>query len=104
MHHMDGNIARPCQLHGFALGLVGNFVGEHDHPVRIADLVHEIPFIAADALKTVAAFLSRRDILGLQPVHAADQGNAHSFSPGYGLPADPRGEKNRLYPLYVTSL
>lgn len=58
MHHMDGNIARPCQLHGFALGLVGNFVGEHDHPVRIADLVHEIPFIAANALKTVAAFLA----------------------------------------------
>ena len=95
MNHVNGDIARARQLHGFALGLVGNLVGEYDHRVRVADFFHKITLIATDALEAVPAFFGRRHILGLQPVHAADQGNAHSFSPGYGLPADPRGEKNR---------
>lgn len=76
---MNGNVAGTGQLHGLALGFVGNFVGEDDHRVRIADFVHEIPFIAADAFKAVPFFLCSRDVILLQSVHAADQGNAHCF-------------------------
>lgn len=93
MNHADGDIARTRKLHGLAFGLVGNLVGKYDHRIRIADFFNKITLIAADAFETVPALSGRRHVFGLQPVHTANQGNAHDFSPGCGFSADPMAEK-----------
>lgn len=76
---MDGDIARPCVLHGLALCLVRDFVGKDDHPVRITYPVHEIPFIAADTFEGMPTLAGSSDVIRLQPIHSSNQGNAHGL-------------------------
>lgn len=77
MYHLQGNIARARNLHGLALGFMRNLVGKNDHGVGIADLVSEVPLIAADALEGMPVFLGRSYVIFLQPVHAAYKCYAH---------------------------
>lgn len=80
MDHKKGNFARTGDLHGLALGLMGNFIGEDNHLIGIADFIHEIALIAAYAFQLTAVFMSRRHIVTFQTVDAANQGHAHRVS------------------------
>ena len=48
---MDGDIAGAGMQQSLALGFMRDFVGEHDDGIRVADLVHKIPFVTADAFE-----------------------------------------------------
>lgn len=78
---MDGDAPGARVLQRLAPGLVGDLVGKDDDGVRIADLVREITFIAADALEGGSALAGRGDVFGLESVHTADKRNAHGSSP-----------------------
>ena len=74
---MDGDIAGAGMQQSFAFGLMRDFVGEHDDGIGVADLVHKIPFVAADAFEGRSPLPGSSDIVLLESVHSADESNAH---------------------------
>ena len=78
---MDGDAPGARVLQRLAPGLLGDLVGKDDDGVRIADLVREITFIAADALEGGSALAGRGDVFGLESVHTANKRHTHTFSP-----------------------
>ena len=79
VNHLQGNVARTRHLHGLALGLVRNLVGEHYHGIGVADLVHKIAFVARDELEGMPVLLCRCHVVLFQPVHAAYECYAHTL-------------------------
>ena len=78
---MDGDAPGTRMLQRLAPRLVGDFVGEDDDGVGIADLVRKIALIAADALERRSPLAGRGNIFGLESVHTANKRHTHTFSP-----------------------
>ena len=74
---MDGDIAGAGMQQSLALGFMRDFVGEDDDGIRVTDLVHEIPFVTADAFEGCSPLPGSGDIVLLESVHSADESDAH---------------------------
>ena len=74
---MDGDIAGAGMQQSLALGFMRDFVGKHDDGIRVADLVHKIPFVTADAFEGCSPLTGSGDIILLESVHSADESDAH---------------------------
>ena len=73
---MDGDIAGAGMQQSLALGFMRDFVGKHDDGIRVADLVHKIPFVTADAFEGCSPLTGSGDIILLESVHSADESDA----------------------------